>query len=580
MSRAVKIESVAFKIRVPKRTGRKRKRGSDDPYVEDSSPATKQTPAGEDVLKRIQDNPDAYHIEAVGHVNETHRFRTMPDFVSSTSGIPFLDKVKSHVLPFDFDKMKNFELSPAQGAPPNLYISPPRFFSNVPQPYNYSYRQNPAVKVKHDFTTGKTTFLNTQQFERLHIMPFAINSTNLPTDMPDSLPPLESLSKNNQTGIAKLRALIATRPIVTRRVGLNHIGHTFEHVFKHISQYCGYQFRSGPWRDTLVRYGVDPRTDPAYRQYQTVMFQLRPPATNPSGEIARNGEVNGSAAEKAAAAAGNAEMSAGKWRWNKNPRHRLKDGEQSSHIFDGRRLWTDGKVWQLCDIECPLLRELLDKSPLRQQCDLEGDGWFANGTSAKLRVIMKDMINVLMINLPWDAAPEDEPEQGPSEEDEKIWRDIAELMPDILDDRSLNLSYVVENRRHKRLEELMTQVRAMAKRAADAKYKDGAHEMGMFNASRNAAVRESNGLVTDENLENEDFIDTESEAVDGTNGAGNGNAVESVDANVEIEDEEDEEDEDEEDKVERSALLDTFSPNGKRTSQFVDFTNRAMQDLK
>ncbi len=85
-----------LKITVPKRTGRKRKRGSQDPYVMDSSgtvekaadPAPGKGPPTELqshsrldnpkwLLRALKDNVGIYQIEAVGSIDQTHRYRGM-----------------------------------------------------------------------------------------------------------------------------------------------------------------------------------------------------------------------------------------------------------------------------------------------------------------------------------------------------------------------------------------------------------------------------------------------------------------------------------------------------------------------
>jgi len=82
-SRLVKTNNVLLKITVPKRTGRKRKRDSTDPYVTDDASITNsenshaQSAAGVSkvLLQTLRDNPNKYSIQPVGQVNETHRFR-------------------------------------------------------------------------------------------------------------------------------------------------------------------------------------------------------------------------------------------------------------------------------------------------------------------------------------------------------------------------------------------------------------------------------------------------------------------------------------------------------------------------
>jgi hypothetical protein len=86
--------NILLQITVPKRTGRKRKRGSQDPYSSDpgSSTVTEQDgpePLTETVrshsrndnplelLRTLKDNVGKYKVEAVAEIDRTHRFRGM-----------------------------------------------------------------------------------------------------------------------------------------------------------------------------------------------------------------------------------------------------------------------------------------------------------------------------------------------------------------------------------------------------------------------------------------------------------------------------------------------------------------------
>lgn len=86
VSREVNVQNILLRVTVPKRTGRKRKRGSDEPFAfhdERDDPSQHALPAesdprplkAEDMLTRLRDNEGRYMIQPVGSVKETHRFR-------------------------------------------------------------------------------------------------------------------------------------------------------------------------------------------------------------------------------------------------------------------------------------------------------------------------------------------------------------------------------------------------------------------------------------------------------------------------------------------------------------------------
>jgi general transcription factor 3C polypeptide 5 (transcription factor C subunit 1) len=70
--------NVLLKVTVPKWTGRKRKKGSDEPFSVCPSVIDGSHPQRRDAkvrLRSLRDNVGKYHIEPAGHVERTHVFR-------------------------------------------------------------------------------------------------------------------------------------------------------------------------------------------------------------------------------------------------------------------------------------------------------------------------------------------------------------------------------------------------------------------------------------------------------------------------------------------------------------------------
>jgi general transcription factor 3C polypeptide 5 (transcription factor C subunit 1) len=94
LSHNAATNNILLQITVPKRTGRKRKRGSQDAYhevVNDQSAANERSsssqpdglcshsrrPNPKELLRTLRDNVDKYKVEAVARIDYTHRFRGM-----------------------------------------------------------------------------------------------------------------------------------------------------------------------------------------------------------------------------------------------------------------------------------------------------------------------------------------------------------------------------------------------------------------------------------------------------------------------------------------------------------------------
>ena len=83
----VSTNNVLLKVTVPKRTGLKRRRGSDSPFYESPEVGVSEeraAPSLQDaqyMFRSMRDNTKRYQVEAVGAINQTHRFRGMPTFL-------------------------------------------------------------------------------------------------------------------------------------------------------------------------------------------------------------------------------------------------------------------------------------------------------------------------------------------------------------------------------------------------------------------------------------------------------------------------------------------------------------------
>lgn len=70
--------NVLLKVTVPKRTGRKRRKGTDEPFS--GVPVTTvrqepQRPAAKYLVRTLRDNVGRYEVEPVGTIDRTHVFR-------------------------------------------------------------------------------------------------------------------------------------------------------------------------------------------------------------------------------------------------------------------------------------------------------------------------------------------------------------------------------------------------------------------------------------------------------------------------------------------------------------------------
>lgn len=146
-----------------------------------------------------------------------------------------------------------------------------------------------------------------------------------------SYPPIgdKHLQQLDRECVDLLRELFKQRPIWSRRALYNHIPKEMRSTVRFTMVHVAYMFRSGPWRDTCITYGIDPRLNPKYRKYQSLQFQM-----------------------------------------SREPDSVEEEDNKFSHIFDGKRVLSNGRCVQLCDITDPLVKRLIDTEKIRSQCDV------------------------------------------------------------------------------------------------------------------------------------------------------------------------------------------------------------------
>ncbi|KAK5631167.1 hypothetical protein RRF57_006882 [Xylaria bambusicola] len=379
LSHHAATNNILLKITVPRRTGRKRKRGSDEPFsgeydILDSTTLNSQTSTVSSVsrhdrpraiLRSLQDNPDQYEVEAVGMVRDSHRYRGLADFQFANTDAPFLQNVAEHLLPLDcmIQKLRQFKLGEGIATSPGLEIVPPPHFTDKVIGFNYNYEQNPGIIDQGLDEEGETRLVNRQGRNKFSYGHFIHHDAFPAPSRPARID--GEAQKIPESLMQQLHDAMGKRPIWTRRAIVNQVrGNYTESVLKIALQIMGYQFRGGPFRDAIVKYGIDPRQDPKYRQYQTLSFKLAKNlvgATKVPWQTIRRGQV----------------------------RSYSKNDDPTSHIWDGESYSTDGKLWQICDITDPFILDIITNAPVRSECDLSESGWFLRGTWQKIKAAMK-----------------------------------------------------------------------------------------------------------------------------------------------------------------------------------------------
>ncbi|KAF1969381.1 hypothetical protein BU23DRAFT_539674 [Bimuria novae-zelandiae CBS 107.79] len=372
----VPTNNLLLRVTVPKRTGRKRRRGSSGPFLADAD-----TPQGAEnqksytdaatVFCSLQDNASKYKVSVAGLIDETHRFRNLPDIQYAAHTNSTMLKIRDSVLPLSFTKLKELSLDTAAGPDLTKNIAPSAEFMQTNVAYNYRFQQNTFTKYKDD-DTGTVAEVNISK--SLAFAGYSIikpNAEAVPTGPKPSLPAESDLSPYVQELIRNIRRELEKRPIITRHLLYNTLGWDKRDRLRQAAVYCGYFFETGPWREALITWGLDPRTDPKYRFYQTISF-LSYRSTGTRRHFKRFDEHV------------------------RNLAHVSPLELRTQHMFDGKHVSQTGNLFQFCDITDPVIQRIVQTKDIRTTPAPTAQGWFHVGTWAKATVILKHKMNTIL----------------------------------------------------------------------------------------------------------------------------------------------------------------------------------------
>jgi general transcription factor 3C polypeptide 5 (transcription factor C subunit 1) len=239
----------------------------------------------------------------------------------------------------------------------NLDLMPPALFSKIVLPQSYKYQSRALIPIDRSFrqniglvlNNGRLEFPNVYRNKFITMVSGDIPST--PSAPSKSLDALNAVSPAMKLCIERLQRLFVARPISTRRAIFNTYFEAYgtgnpdeprenwRPILRFAIPYVCYMFRSGPFKDAYVSFSIDPRKECRWAAYQTAGFNFR----------------------------------TGTWR-NQYvvPDTSLSTEEVNtkSHLFTGRDVGTKIVCFSFVDILDPLVRKVLDNSPLREKFDV------------------------------------------------------------------------------------------------------------------------------------------------------------------------------------------------------------------
>ncbi|SCU82221.1 LADA_0C03840g1_1 [Lachancea dasiensis] len=262
---------------------------------------------GGDLRKAIASVPaNRAKIVPVGIVNSTVRFREMSDFQMRLDNVPtanefndsfgsldwgYVRKYVQSIPDYDstpFENIDGLVLNSTSNIPStDFQLPPPPRFSMVNIPFVYKFRGNPyATKSSSGESTVKGTYLKNYQ-QLVHGFDDTIQ---IPVEAHPAL--LEDYRKAQDTGVYPgsskeskfkerldqcldiLDRAFSVRPIWVKRHLDGIVSQELHGTLKIALSLRSYRFTKGPWRNTYIKFGVDPRTSSEYAKFQTEYFKV------------------------------------------------------------------------------------------------------------------------------------------------------------------------------------------------------------------------------------------------------------------------------------------------------------------
>ncbi|KAI8150225.1 RNA polymerase III transcription factor IIIC subunit-domain-containing protein [Fennellomyces sp. T-0311] len=323
--------------------------------------------------KKSQPDEEAtYKAEAIGTVPRSCRFRAMADFQYLVPKDNKLREFRSSLEKGNVNDILNFNPNEMDKDDKMIQIPPP-VFSMRETPFDYGYNQNaPVLRVRVRQRDGSYAIKLVNRFRRSanEICSILFEAETVP----DSPKFDVSILKKDEKAVCDIVAkLFEERPVWTRLGVMNMVDLKHHRYLKSALNANAYAFRSGPFRDCWVRYGVDPRKDKKYYIYQIV--NVRGFVDSQQGRSQRGARRSVYQRKKA-------------------PEEKSRSQEERlGHQFDGMNIPTKTAVLLVTDIVDPELQDILHNPKFLKPVCTKTSGFYYDCVLDRLRALLKQKMS-------------------------------------------------------------------------------------------------------------------------------------------------------------------------------------------
>ncbi|CAG8544001.1 680_t:CDS:10, partial [Ambispora leptoticha] len=321
--------------------------------------------------------------EIKGIISKTCRFRGMADFQYIVNSDNPIRNFRKSLERFDVQEIEKFDYKTEnEKIKPPLNLPPPSF-SRAECPMDYGYQQNTAViKVLIQKDANQEPMLKLINRSRRYKF-LAISISFDARNVPDKPPPdvVKYMQKLPHESRDQVKKLFESRPIWTKLALQSNLIVDKKMIKKLLPLYA-YWMVNGPWRDCWIRYGYDPRKDKNARflQLLDIRNNRRPVRIERAKRVLRGqSDYVVDTIEESTTINNESENSTSLYK----------------HLFDGKTKPRDVAVYQMCDIEDPLLKSLIESPDGVEEICHKSYGFYKRSHVEKMRKVLRRKVAAL-----------------------------------------------------------------------------------------------------------------------------------------------------------------------------------------
>ncbi|KAI9497095.1 RNA polymerase III transcription factor IIIC subunit-domain-containing protein [Zychaea mexicana] len=320
--------------------------------------------------KNQPDDEAAFKAEALGTILKSCRFRAMADFQYLVPKDEKFSRLRSSLEKGNVNEILNYKLDEED----NMTHIPPPVFSMRETPFDYAYHQfQPILRVRVRQRDGSYAIKLVNRFKRtaLELISLSFEDTEIPTSPKFDL----TVLKADERALAdEIKKLFEERPVWTRVALLSNIAHSKHSSLRGALNANAYTFRTGPFRECWIKYGIDPRKDQKYHVYQNV--DIRGTMELSHSRMGRRGT--------------NRLLEA---KIHKTPlSNEVNEEQRTSHLFDGRGAVPKSALLCLCDVTDTDFKTLIYSPGYMKSVCTKRSGFYYDCVYDRIRVLIKKKV--------------------------------------------------------------------------------------------------------------------------------------------------------------------------------------------